>query len=107
MIQSPVSDIGYGGLDHSVYIVGIFYGREIFWYFLHENIVKYDEFICNYNIESKRVPEIKRLASNQFYYYLPANIRNQARIQVFWLEGRSSARSPARSRTEPGGEPGY
>ena len=31
----------------------------------------------------------------------------QARIQVFWLEGRSSARSPARSRTEPGGEPGY
>ena len=30
-----------------------------FWYFIHANIFKSYDFICNYNIESKQVPEKK------------------------------------------------
>ena len=43
-------------------IVGIFYGREIFWYFIHANNLK--SFMCNYNTESEQVPEKKRFSSN-------------------------------------------
>ena len=49
-------------------IVGIFYGREIFWYFIHANSCKNYDFMCNYSSESKRVPEKKRFSSNLFYY---------------------------------------
>ena len=41
---------------------------EIFWYFIHSNILKTYDFMYNYNIESKRVPEKKRLVPNLFYY---------------------------------------
>ena len=42
-------------------IVGIFYGRDIFWYFIHANSLKSYDFMCNYNSESKRVPEKKAI----------------------------------------------
>ena len=45
-------------------MVGIFYGREIFWYFIHANSLKSYDFMCNYNSEIKRVPEKKRFSSN-------------------------------------------
>ena len=35
-----------------------------FWNFSHANILKTYDFVCNYNIESKQVPEKKLLASN-------------------------------------------
>ena len=38
-------------------MVGIYYGSEIFWYFIHVKIFKNSDFMCNYNIESKRVTE--------------------------------------------------
>ena len=43
------------------------------WYFIHANISKRYDFMCNYNIEWKQVLEKKRLASNKFYYYLHAS----------------------------------
>ena len=47
------------------------YGREIFLYFIHANILESYNSMCNYNIESKKVQEKKRLVPNQFYYYPP------------------------------------
>ena len=55
---------GVASFLHMSNIIGIFYGREIFWYFIHANILKSYDSMCNYNIESKHVPEKKRLASN-------------------------------------------
>ena len=46
--------------------------RKISWYFIQFSTLKSYDVVCNDNIESKRVPEKKRL-----YYYLPANITNQ------------------------------
>ena len=64
------------------------YGREIFWYFIHANILKSYDFMCNYNIESKQVLEKQRLASNKVYYYLPANIKKiRSCVCEFWAHG--------------------
>ena len=63
-------------------IVGILCGREIFRYFIYTNILKSYDFMCNYNIESKRVPEKKLLASNVFHYYPPANIKKSDHVSA-------------------------
>ena len=50
--------------------------------FIHANILKSYDFMCNYKIGSKWVPKKKQLVSNQFYYYLPANIKKSDHASV-------------------------
>ena len=46
--------------------VGIFCGNDIFWYFVHVNILNTYASMLNYNIDSKGIYE-KKISSNKSF----------------------------------------
>ena len=69
---------------------------------LNRNILQ-----MQHKVQGQTLQVIKSTESTDGRAYMQIYNGWQAQIQVFELEGRSSARSPARSRAEPGGGPGY